>query len=106
MLARVADGYRRSKKTFNNAVSVLRRAFDFGYRNHPQHINPAIGLHGSRMSRKDRIRPDPFRIGEAEQLIAATAPSSRRNNYGSFGLGSDTHSFLHFRSLECFPMGS
>ncbi len=70
-LARVADGYRCRKKTFNNSVSVLRRAFAFGYRNHPQHINPAVGLRGCRMARKDRIRPDPFRIGEAEQLIAA-----------------------------------
>ncbi len=71
MLARIADGYRCSKKTFDNAVSVLRRAFDFGYRNHPHHINPAPGLRGCRMSRKDRLRPDPFRIDEAEQLIAA-----------------------------------
>jgi len=70
-LARVADEYRCSKKTFNNAISVLRRAFAFGYRNHPQHINPAVGLRGCRMARKDRIRPDPFRIEEAEQLIAA-----------------------------------
>jgi integrase len=70
-LARVTDGYRCSRKTFNNAVSVLRRAFEFGYRNHPHHINPALGLRGCRMSRKERIRPDPFRISEAEHLIAA-----------------------------------
>lgn len=70
-LARMADQYRCSRKTFNNAVSVLRRAFDFGYRNHPHHINPALGLRGCRMSRKDRIRPDPFLIAEAEKLIAA-----------------------------------
>ncbi len=71
ILARVADAYRCSRKTFNNAVSVLRRAFEFGYRNHPHHINPARGLRGCRMARKDRIRPDPFRIDEAEALIAA-----------------------------------
>jgi integrase len=70
-LARVADAYHCSRKTFNNAVSVLRRAFEFGCRNHPHHINPARGLRGCRMSRKDRIRPDPFRIDEAEQLIVA-----------------------------------
>jgi hypothetical protein len=29
-LARVTDTYRCSKKTFNNAISVLRRAFEFG----------------------------------------------------------------------------
>lgn len=71
ILARLADGYCCGRKTFNNAVSVLRRAFAFGYRNHPHHINPALGMRGCRMSRRDRIRPDPFRIGEAEQLIAA-----------------------------------
>ncbi len=70
-LARVTDAYRCSRKTFNNAVSVLRRAFDFGYRNHPHHINPARGLRECRMSRKERIRPDPFGIDEAEQLIVA-----------------------------------
>jgi len=68
-LARIADAYRCSRKTFNNTISVLRRAIDFGYRNHPHHINPALGLRGCRMSRKDRIRPDPFRIGEPRNLL-------------------------------------
>lgn len=70
-LARVADAYRCSRKTYNNAISVLRRAFEFAYRNHPHHINPARSLRGCRMARKDRIRPDPFRIDEAETLIDA-----------------------------------
>lgn len=70
-LARVADAYRCSRKTYNNAISVLRRAFEFAYRNHPLHANPAVGLRGCRMARKDRIRPDPFRIDETEALIDA-----------------------------------
>jgi integrase len=70
-LARVADAYRCSRKTYNNAISVLRRAFEFAYRNHPYHMNPARGLRGCRMARKDRIRPDPFTIDEAETLIDA-----------------------------------
>ena len=85
-LARIADGYRCQKKTFNNTVSVLRRAFAFGYRNHPQHINPAVGLRGCRMARKDRTRPDPFRIGEAETLIEAVREDwgDAQGNYEEF----------------------
>lgn len=31
MLLRIADAYTRNKKTYNNAISALRRAFNFGY---------------------------------------------------------------------------
>ena len=60
-----------SKKTYNNKISVLRRAFEFGYRDHPEHPNPAWGLKGARMRRRDLPRIDPFRIQDAEALIAA-----------------------------------
>ena len=93
-LARVTDAYRCSRKTFNNSVSVLRRAFEFGYRNHPHHINPALGLRGCRMSRKERIRPDPFRIGEAEHLIAAI-----REDWGE-AQASDEFRFLGAETLR------
>jgi integrase len=69
-LARIADENKWSKKRYNNAISVLRRAFLFGYRSHPQHLNPALGLKCGRMARQDRPRPDPFRIQDAETLIA------------------------------------
>ena len=69
-LARIADENQWRKKRYNNAISVLRRAFAFGYRNHPQQLNPALGLKCGRMARKDRARPDPFRIQDAEALIA------------------------------------
>jgi integrase len=70
-LNRIADRNKRwSKKHYNNAISVLRRAFAFGYRNHPDKPNPALGLRCCRMTRKDRPRPDPFRIQDAEKLIA------------------------------------
>jgi integrase len=69
-LARIADENTWSKKRYNNAISVLRRAFVFGYRSHPQHLNPALGLKCGRMARQDRPRPDPFRIQDAETLIA------------------------------------
>jgi integrase len=43
-LVRLADAKRNwSKKTYNNAVSVLRRAFAFGYRDYPTQANPARG---------------------------------------------------------------
>lgn len=38
MLVRIADEARWSKKTYNNAISVLRRAFKFGYRDHHDHL--------------------------------------------------------------------
>jgi integrase len=60
-----------SKKTYNNKISVLRRAFEFGYRDHPEHPNPAWGLKGARLRKRDLPRIDPFRIQDAEALIAA-----------------------------------
>ncbi|HKT73224.1 MAG TPA: DUF3596 domain-containing protein [Steroidobacteraceae bacterium] len=70
-LNRIADrNIRWSKKRYNNAISALRRAFAFGYRNHPDKPNPALGLKCCRMTRRDRPRPDPFRIQDAEKLIA------------------------------------
>jgi integrase len=59
------------KKTYNNKLSALRRAFEFGYRDHPEHINPARSLKGARMRRKDFPKIDPFRIQDAEALIEA-----------------------------------
>jgi integrase len=72
MLVKIADSHKAwSKKTYTNAVSVLRRAFAFGYRDHPYRSNPAWALKGARVKRKDLPRIDPFRIQDAEELIAA-----------------------------------
>jgi integrase len=71
MLVKIADAKRVGKKTYNNIVSVLRRAFEHGYRDHPERHNPARGLKTLRMHRKDRPSVDPFSIEEAETLIAA-----------------------------------
>jgi integrase len=70
-LVEVADRARWSKKTYNNALSVLRRAFKFGYRDHPDQSNPTVGLASVRMRKKDRPLIDPFTIQDAERLIAA-----------------------------------
>jgi integrase len=71
-IVRIAISHKTwNKKTYNNKVSLLRRAFEFGYRDHPGHFNPARALKGARMRRKDFPRIDPFRIQDAEALIAA-----------------------------------
>jgi integrase len=71
-LSKIASQYKTwSKKTYNNKISVLRRAFDFGYRDHPNHANPAWALKGARVRRRDLPRIDPFRIQDAEALISA-----------------------------------
>ncbi len=70
-LVKLADGHRWRKKTYNNAISALRRAFDFGFQDHPEHHNPARALRSARIDKKDRPRIDPFSIQDAETLIAA-----------------------------------
>jgi integrase len=71
MLVKIADAKRVGKKTYNNIVSILRRAFEYGYRDHPQRHNPARGLKTLRIRKKDRPPVDPFSIQEAETLIGA-----------------------------------
>jgi integrase len=70
-LVRIADGKDWSKKTYNNNISVLRRAFVFGYRDHPELFNPALGMQSARLKKKDRPETDPFAIQDAETLIEA-----------------------------------
>jgi integrase len=70
-LIAIADGHSWSKKTYNNAISVLKRAFDFGYRDRPVHENPALNLRCARLRKADRPKVDPFAMHDAEALIAA-----------------------------------
>src|SRR5690606_20565805 len=60
-----------SKKSYNNAVSTIRCAFEYGYRDMPEKANPAEKLTCLRITKKDRPAVDPFTIYEAEQIIAA-----------------------------------
>jgi integrase len=69
-LAKIANTYHWSKKSYNNAISVIRCAFDYGYRDHPEKHNPALGLKCLRMTKKDRPAVAPFTIQEAESLIS------------------------------------
>jgi integrase len=50
---------------------VLRRAFDFGYRDRPLQENPARCLRSARILKIDRPKIDPFCMHDAETLIAA-----------------------------------
>lgn len=69
-LVAIADAQTWSRKTYNNGISALRCAFDFGYRDRPLQENPARNLRGARVRRADRPRIDPFSMQDAESLIA------------------------------------
>lgn len=87
-LAKIADAQNSSKKTYNNIVSAIRRAFEFGYRDHPEQRNPAALLRSARVRRSDRPAIDPFTIEEAETLIAAIHRDwgEAQGNYDEFRL--------------------
>ncbi len=69
-LVSIADSHVWGRKTYNNAISALRVAFEFGFRDHPWCHNPASMLKCVRIRKRDRVI-DPFRIDDAECLIAA-----------------------------------
>jgi integrase len=69
-LAGIVAAHTRKKKTYNNVVSAVRCAFDFGYKDHPEKHNPATGLKTLRIARKDRLPIEPFTIEEGERIIA------------------------------------
>jgi hypothetical protein len=48
MLVKIADSYPWNKKPYNNAISALRRAFDFVYLDYPERGDPAAALKSSR----------------------------------------------------------
>jgi hypothetical protein len=70
-LVQISDRKDWSKKSYNNALSVLRRAFKFGYRDYPDRHDPTREMKGARIQSKDRPAIDPFTINEAETLLTA-----------------------------------
>jgi hypothetical protein len=56
-LAKIANAYQWSKKTYNNAISVVRCAFDYGYRDHPRETQPGLR---SQLSANDQEGPPPL----------------------------------------------
>ena len=89
-LVRIADRAEWNKKTHNNVLSVLRRAFKFGYCDHPEEHDPTRQLKGARIQQKDRPCIDPFTLDEAEVLIAALRCDwgDAQANYDEFRLFS------------------
>ena len=87
-LASIAAAHTQRKKTYNNVVSVLRCAFDFGYKDHPEKHNPASGLNTLRITRKDRQPIDPFTIQEGEAIVALSHAEfgQAHGNYEEFRL--------------------
>ena len=88
-LVQIADRADWCKKSYNNALSVLRRAFKFGYRDHPERHDPTRDLKGARIQRKDRPVIDPFSLDEAETLVAAL-----RRDWGDAQANYDEFRFL------------
>jgi integrase len=85
-LQRIADTQAWTKKTYNNAISALRRAFAFGFQDYPEAHDPAAMLRGARIGKKDRPHLDPFSVHDAETLIAALRRDwgSAQANYDEF----------------------
>jgi integrase len=79
---------KKTKKTYNNVVSVVRCAFDFGYKDHPEKHNPASGLTAFRITKKDRAEIDPFTIQEGETIIATS--------HAEFGLAHGNYEEFRF----------
>jgi integrase len=87
-LSAVAAAHTQKKKTYNNVVSALRCAFAFGYKDHPERHNPALGLTTLRIQKKDRPPVDPFTIQEGELIIAGS--------HAEFGLAHGNYEEFRF----------
>ena len=88
------------KKTYNNIVSALRTYFKFGYKDRPGKFNPALALPGFRITAKDRPKVDPFKIQEAELIIAA----SHRMHGEWYGNFEEFRFFTALRHSEQFAL--
>ncbi len=85
-LQQIADAQAWTKKTYNNSISALRRAFAFGFKDHPEARDPAAMMRGARIGKKDRPHLDPFSVQDAETLIAALRRDwgAAQANYDAF----------------------
>jgi integrase len=85
-LVKIADEASWCKKTYNNTISVLRRAFEFGHRDHPERHDPTVGLKSARIRKRDRPVIDPFSVQDAEALITAIRRDwgEAQGNYDEF----------------------
>lgn len=103
-LVKVADAHDWKKKTYNNAISAPRRAFEFGYRDYPERQDPAAALKSARIGKKDRPVIDPFSIREAERRsigIGARRRATMMSSGSSPGSGRPSRS--HSSSRTTMP---
>lgn len=86
-----------SKKTRNNRVSVLRQLLEFGYADIEGRTSPAERLD---MLKVQKPAPDPYTLGEAEELIAG----NRRTWGESFGNYVEFQFFAGARPSESIAL--
>jgi hypothetical protein len=79
MLVRIADEALWSKKSYNNVISVLRRAFKFGYHDHPDWHDPTLALKSARIRKKGprHHRPPSFMSSEPYSVSNSVPGRSR-----------------------------
>lgn len=70
-LDKIANAHQGVKKTFNNVISPIRQAWAYGYKSLPDRKDPATGLLGVRIPKKEQPKPDPFPVREAEEVVEA-----------------------------------
>jgi len=78
MLIKIADTYLCNKKTYNNAISALRRAFDFGYLDHPERRDPAASLKCARIGKNDPSFRFDRRAGDAMSVVQLLTINHRK----------------------------
>jgi hypothetical protein len=52
LLIKIADNQSWNKRTYNNAISALRRTFNFGYLDYPDRRDPAAVLKRARIGKR------------------------------------------------------
>ena len=87
-LVAIADAHDWSKKTYNNALSVLETRVRLRLSGPPARNNPARSLRGARLRKNDRPRIDPFCMHDAETFIAGLHRDwgEAQGNYDEFRL--------------------
>lgn len=68
-LEKIVNAQAGAKKTYNNKISAIKGAWEYGYKNLPNRANPAAGLDGVRITKKEKPKPDPFHVHEALEII-------------------------------------
>jgi hypothetical protein len=72
-MIKIADSHNWNKKTYNNCISALRRAFAFGYLDYPDQRHPAASLRCARVGKKDRPQPIGAKL-KATMMSSGSSP--------------------------------